>query len=634
METVNKRYWAFLALLLVGTLFVDTSFCSNSSTAVLAVFPQDYKVGAGEIFTTDVLVFDVLDLHRWTMTVEWDPSVLNLQRYEEGPFLGGGVKTATTDGGCLPGGIYELSCTLLEDRSGVSGSGAIAHLVFDAMTVGSTGIRITFSDLVNSRGESIQHSVSGGSVEVFQVAHDVAVVDVTPWAEEVYAGETLNVSVVVKNEGTETEAFNVAAFADTILLGTKTVMDLAPEDEESLIFTWMTTNVLPDNYTISANASIVCEETDLADNVFIGEAVKVVDAVAVYVDPSRIVFTTPAHGRSFNLDIDVLNTTDLYAFELSLAWNSSVISLVNHMIVPIWLEGQYYVVADVVDVEAGTCLVAVTSLGNMPAHDLGSEAEAIASFTFEAVLDPCYPKVISSPILLEARLSDPDGSEIDCYTRSADYVIRSARPRVLVSPPKLDFKVDDANFTLRIRIMDATYVTGFSFRLRYDPTLLDVTEAVFGDFLEGPYEKMGLNINDTTGNVHLSMEQTYPPNGTGTLAMITFRVRRTIIYRWRAGEIKSLSCYLRLEETELNVTYPQHGILRQGKAEVLVSIAAYTFTPTPGDLNLDGNVDIGDLVVIASHYECGVGCPYDLNGDGIVDIYDIVLVALSYGRES
>jgi len=42
--------------------------------------------------------------------------------------------------------------------------------------------------------------------------HDVAVVDVTPSATEVYKRQILNVTVVVMNEGTETETFNVTLY--------------------------------------------------------------------------------------------------------------------------------------------------------------------------------------------------------------------------------------------------------------------------------------------------------------------------------------------------------------------------------------------------------------------------------------
>jgi hypothetical protein len=62
----------------------------------------------------------------------------------------------------------------------------------------------------------------------------------------------------------------------------------------------------------------------------------------------------------------------------------------------------------------------------------------------------------------------------------------------------------------------------------------------------------------------------------------------------------------------------------------------YTFTAIPGDLNLDGKVDITDVMIEASYYGKTVATYpnmyYDLNGDGVIDIYDLVIVTKNFGR--
>jgi len=96
---------------------------------------------------------------------------------------------------------------------------------------------------------------------------DVAIVDIIVSATEVYIGQTLNISVVVRNEGTTSETFNVTLYYDSTLIGTQTVTDLEPGTEKALNFSWDTTGVTPDvTYSIKAEASGVAGETDTDDN--------------------------------------------------------------------------------------------------------------------------------------------------------------------------------------------------------------------------------------------------------------------------------------------------------------------------------------------------------------------------------
>jgi hypothetical protein len=108
--------------------------------------------------------------------------------------------------------------------------------------------------------------------------HDIAVLNVVPSSTLVYVGETVNISVCVKNEGAYTESFNVTAFYDSNIVGTLLVDCLESNAEKTLFFCWDTQNVTEGNYTLSALASAVLCEENLENNCYVDGVVKVVVA--------------------------------------------------------------------------------------------------------------------------------------------------------------------------------------------------------------------------------------------------------------------------------------------------------------------------------------------------------------------
>jgi len=102
-----------------------------------------------------------------------------------------------------------------------------------------------------------------------KVLRDVAIVSVEPSPTKVYQGGVVNITVVVKNKGKVSESFNVSAFYDRFSIGTLPVENLAVDANKTLSFYWNTSSVVTGQYNISAWASPVSEETNLADNTFV-----------------------------------------------------------------------------------------------------------------------------------------------------------------------------------------------------------------------------------------------------------------------------------------------------------------------------------------------------------------------------
>jgi hypothetical protein len=112
--------------------------------------------------------------------------------------------------------------------------------------------------------------------------HDVAVTNVKTSKDGCKPMPTVpdnsfaRVNVTVLNEGNFSETFNVTLFANATVVDTQTVVGLAPSAQTELAYKWNTTGWAHGNYTISAYATPVPSEVNIADNTFIDGTVKVV----------------------------------------------------------------------------------------------------------------------------------------------------------------------------------------------------------------------------------------------------------------------------------------------------------------------------------------------------------------------
>lgn len=97
--------------------------------------------------------------------------------------------------------------------------------------------------------------------------NDVAISNVTADKTTVIQGEELTINVEVENQGIYTETFNVTAYVNATYIWEETVDNLEGGENQLLSFAWNTSSFVGGNYTLSVEADIVANETDILDNV-------------------------------------------------------------------------------------------------------------------------------------------------------------------------------------------------------------------------------------------------------------------------------------------------------------------------------------------------------------------------------
>jgi hypothetical protein len=117
--------------------------------------------------------------------------------------------------------------------------------------------------------------------EAIQAMHDVAIINVTASETVVSQGSSLQINVTAINQGGNDETFSLIVYANETSIASQTVT-LTRLNPTTITFTWNTAGAAEGNYTISAYATPVTDETDTADNTYTDDTVTVTTPTGIW----------------------------------------------------------------------------------------------------------------------------------------------------------------------------------------------------------------------------------------------------------------------------------------------------------------------------------------------------------------
>jgi hypothetical protein len=256
-HTVKHGYFAYP----IAKLLLDPPSVVNSSLI------------SGSTFNVNISILDVEDLYSWMFYLTWDPTVLNVTNVQEGNFLSQqDAQTTAFDVAYPEAGTVCVNCTLVgQPIVTANGNGTLATIEFIVRDYGNTLLDLNNTKLLDSHVIEIPHSVEGSYFT--NVIYDIAVKSVEASTYNVKVGDTVSITVTVKNEGSVAESSRVRIWANISLIGTIPVTNLASGDQKLFTLDWNTGDIAEGKYVIKAEADILPGETDTNDNTLIMEDV-------------------------------------------------------------------------------------------------------------------------------------------------------------------------------------------------------------------------------------------------------------------------------------------------------------------------------------------------------------------------
>jgi len=257
---------------------------AQSSLPTVYVHPSnitDPTLGPSDGIAIEVCIANVTDLSGFDIQLRWNASLLNYTGHlakipvEDHPdgVLHEPVMQIKNEVNATAG-TYWIAFATLAGPS-FNGSGTIFAMNFTIIGFGECALDISNSDLSNSEGSAISHTVQDGYFS--NAFYDIVVLDVAASSPTVLIGETVNITVVVRNNGTtRNETFNVTAYYNTTSIHTEIVVELPPSAETTLQFHWNTTGLSPGDYILSANATSVPGEASTENNRLVNGIVSVI----------------------------------------------------------------------------------------------------------------------------------------------------------------------------------------------------------------------------------------------------------------------------------------------------------------------------------------------------------------------
>ncbi|MES2355910.1 MAG: cohesin domain-containing protein [Pseudomonadota bacterium] len=153
-----------LAVWLLGALFA-----APVQATVVFLGSSNLTVRQGESFEVSAVVHDVNDLYQFGIhLLRFNPDIFSVHWVTPGSFLAAGGSTHF-DGGYLEneiGSLALVSDSLVGDVPGVSGSGTLLTVLFDAKAPGNSSINLLFPSLFDSNFNEIPLAYQSASVQI------------------------------------------------------------------------------------------------------------------------------------------------------------------------------------------------------------------------------------------------------------------------------------------------------------------------------------------------------------------------------------------------------------------------------------------------------------------------------------
>jgi hypothetical protein len=388
----------------------------------------------------------------------------------------------------------------------------------------------------------------------------------------------------------------------------------------------------------------------------------------LWIDPPEV--TIPVSG-TFEVDIAVIGVSDLYGVAVELAFDPSVVEVVDAdpgtpgvQITPGSCPSPDFPVQNSVDNTAGTINYDVASLAPSPPCN-GSGV--VASITFHALVGPDPSPVHFSSWLL----SDSNGTAISTATQ--DGVLNTTDDQVTllwIDPPFSTIPISGTG-TVDIAITDVNDLYGIQLELSFDPAVVEVVDADPGtagvQITPGscpvPDFVVLNDVDNATGTISFgatSLNPSPPCNGSGIVASIEFHGlvetpnTPVQLVDWLLSDTDGFPIPASTQDGALEIVTPPiaGSVFLQGRTDhsgVLVSAwignaeIASTFTDPAGDYALTVPLGTYDITVEMERYLDGEKTGVvvtggsttlstvellggDANDDDLVNVQDLAIV--------
>jgi PKD repeat protein len=358
---------------------------------------------------------------------------------------------------------------------------------------------------------------------------------------------------------------------------------------------------------------------------------------------------TPAYCKTLETEVWVINASDLYAYEFCLTFNPAIIQFMEHEVKHIHTED--YIILEEVDNFNGTYRQAVTAKASAEPY---AGSTSLATIRFHIINDPCYPYNYTSTLKLDkTNMSDSKGTPIEHWKMDGYFKIASKKPEISISSEgniQITKWIVNETFTVEVTLLNVTKMRGFYLELGWCNCLeTDYDDVEVTYYLPPPYEFYQITVYDSILTARITTPPEKPTiNGSGTILRITFKARNPWggIPPYKLVDNQYLpencTCKIWIISGWIDVYCPEYRRMEFYNCTYGVDVkneCTYSFTPIPGDLNLDGQVDVTDISAISQWVGYSSDDPewifckgFDLNSDGCVNLFDVVIVASNFGR--